>query len=216
MTKHILLSAVVLALPLLLAACQDNGERARSANSAGDTAVVIPLRDRTGMDTSSRPGNIPPIDTTGRLDPSLRSDTTSGTLEVVGTGAVQGRWKFYDVTASLDERTGGGTTTTVLQFEAHRVSPNANFKFRLVSTTGNIRSGSYSLNAPDADPTIEASWDLDGIHFRHMNGNGVITITSFDGKRMKGSFALSLAPVNPSGPKTPQDVRGTFDQEVVQ
>lgn len=144
----------------------------------------------------------------------MRKDTIDGTLTVKGSGAVNGEWKFYDVTASLDEQAGGGATMTILQLEAHRMQPNANFRLRLVSRTGAIHSGTFSLNSPGGDPRVEVSCDLDGNYFRDVNGNGAVTITSYDGVRVKGSFAFSLPPLNPGAPNTPLTLRGTFDQKM--
>jgi len=167
------------------------------------------------MDTTSTLVNHPSFADDSSRDPAVRSDTSAGTLLVEGNGVAVGTWKFYDVTASLDEQTGGGTTRTILQVEAHRSSPLANFKFRLVSRTGVIRPGTFSLNARDADPLVEASWELDGEYYRHINGNGVVVIEEYDGKRVKGHFALHLSPVNPSSPRTPQQLTGRFDQVVL-
>ncbi len=209
-----------LLVALMVVGCSDNQPKATNAGRSTDTnrnadAVVIPQRDRSGMDTTSRPVADPMVAMDSGGDPSMRRDTVDGTLVVKGSGAENGEWKFFDVTASLDEQAGGGATMTILQLEAHRMDPSVNFRIRLVSRTGAIHPGTFSLNNPGGDPRVEVSWDANGNYFRDMNGNGAVTITSYDGARVKGTFAFSLPPLNPSAPKTPLTLRGTFDQQVM-
>lgn len=202
---------------IVIGGCMDRQPDTEKGTDTDRTAkaVIVPRRDRAGMDTTSRPVSDPmvPVDSAG--DPAMRRDTVDGTLTVTGSGAMTGKWKFYDVTASLDEQARGGSAATVLQIEGHRAAPGANIRIRLVSGTGAIHPGTFSLNAPDADPRVEASWDIDGNYYRDLNGNGSVTISSYDGKRITGSFALQLAPLNPAAPKTLQELRGVFDQRVM-
>ncbi len=110
---------MIVATGLLLGACQEKSPADEpgkpSAKKDAPAAIVVPERDRTGMDTSSRPGYYPPANTPTTGDPNVRPDTTDGTLKVLGSGAATGTWVFYDATASLDELTRAGVTTSALQ-----------------------------------------------------------------------------------------------------
>jgi hypothetical protein len=200
------------AFGLLLGACQEktDGDGPNGASAKKQPpAVVIPQRSRAGMDTSSRPGYYPPSDGPVTGDPNVRPDTSDGKLTVVGSGAASGKWIFYDATASLDEFTRAGVTTSSLQIEGHRINPVMNFKIRVMTDDGAVTAGVWDLTDQNPIRRVDVVWDNDNIYYRGLSGaKGKVTITKIDAGNVSGSYNVTLPPVQTTG--GPQTLTGVF------
>jgi|GEM_PF-4469656 len=208
-------------LALLIAACADKAPDSVSRDSAappqttssqpavsdgGDSTARVRSAVNAGYDT------LFPKDA---ADPATRTDTADGTLTVKGSGAREGTWKMFDATATLAEDVRAGSTVTTLSIEGHRGMPEATVALRLTSD-GPINPGRYGIGQAASPVRVDARWDLDGTMYRALNGTtatGWVEITSMSNNRVRGSYNLTLPPLDGGGPA--QTVSGDIDQEIL-
>lgn len=139
-------------------------------------------------------------------------DTTDGTLTVNGSGAIKGTWTFHDVSAQLDEKSGGGTTTGTLSVEAHDGPANLHFRIRLRNEGGAIAAGSYTIDGKQRK--LDARWESGRLMFNSVfGGDGTVELTSIGNGRVVGRFDLTLNSADKQG--EPQTITGRFNQALI-
>jgi hypothetical protein len=173
-TRALRISLVIGCFAITLAACNSDKKPAQAPGA--DPA-------QSGSTDAPQPGVVPPARTP--------IDTADGTLTIEGKGRASGTWKFEDVTATREERTGAGKTVAVLELEGHNGPANMHFKLRLNDESGTLTPGTYTVGGTTRK--ADARWESGGIMFNSaFGGQGTVELTSVTDKRVAGTFSLSI------------------------
>jgi hypothetical protein len=181
----------------LLASCGDGADADRPPS---DTATPAPTAGATPPATSDTP--------TGARD-FEPIDAATGTLSLAASGEHPGSWTFKDVNGSVTEQAGAGSTSTIMQLEAH--DDPVHFKIRLLGGSSEIAAGRYTIGA--AERGVDATYENSGTYYKSLGkSTGTVELTKVTADRAVGSYDLTLETLTET-PKTAK-VKGTFDMRV--